>query len=53
MQKPKKLEGNTLYKARKFEEAKAAYGEAIELNPLDLTFYTNLGAVYFEEKNYD
>lgn len=42
-----------MYKARKFEEAKAAYSEAIELNPEDLTFYTNLAAVYFEEKNYD
>jgi len=42
-----------LYKAKKFEEARAAYSEAIELNPDDLIYYTNLAAVHIEEKNFD
>jgi Flp pilus assembly protein TadD len=46
----KKNQGNALYKARKFEEARAAYSEAIELDPEELIYYTNLGAVFFEEK---
>jgi len=49
----KKLEGNAAYKARKFEEAKTLYQEAIDMNPDELTFYTNKAAVYFEEKDYD
>lgn len=47
------MEGNAAYKARKFEEAIVLYNQAIELNPDELTFYTNLGAVYFEMKNFD
>lgn len=42
-----------MYKAKKFDEAKAAYSMAIELNPEDLIYYTNLAAVHIEEKNFD
>jgi len=49
----KKNQGNALYKDRKFEEAAAAYQEAIDLDPEELVFYTNYAAVRFEEKKYD
>lgn len=49
----KKLEGNAAYKAKNFEEAKALYQEAIDMNPNELTFYTNKAAVHFEEKDFD
>jgi stress-induced-phosphoprotein 1 len=49
----KKNQGNALYKARKFEDARAAYSEAIELDPEELIYYTNLGAVFFEEKKFE
>lgn len=29
------------------------YSKAIELDPTDITFYNNLAAVYFEQKEYD
>lgn len=49
----KKLEGNAAYKARNFEQAIGLYSEAIALNGDELTFYTNLAAVYFEMKEFD
>lgn len=49
----KKLEGNAAYKAKDFPKAISAYSEAIELNPKEATFYTNLAAVYFEMGEYD
>lgn len=49
----KKLEGNTFYKAKDFPNAIRCYSEAIELNPKEMTFYTNLAAVYVESKEYD
>lgn len=49
----KKLEGNAFYKAKDFPKAISAYSEAIELNPKEPTFYTNLAAVYFEMGDYD
>ena len=49
----KKLEGNAFYKAKDFPNAIAKYSEAIELNPKEFTFYTNLSAVHFEKGEYD
>jgi stress-induced-phosphoprotein 1 len=49
----KKEEGNNLYKAKKFEEALAAYDEAIAIDPTNMTFLSNKAAVYFTQKKYD
>ena len=49
----KKLEGNAAYKKKDFPNAIKFYSEAIELNPKEPTFYTNLAAVYFEMGEYD
>jgi len=48
-----KEKGNVLYKAKKFDEAIAAYDEAIALNPTNMTFLSNKAAVYFTLKRYD
>lgn len=48
-----KLKGNELYKAKKFDEALAAYDEAIALDPTSMTFLNNKAAVQFTAKNYD
>jgi stress-induced-phosphoprotein 1 len=42
-----------LYQAKKFEEALAAYDEAIELDETNMTFWSNKAAVYFTQKKYD
>ena len=49
----KKEQGNELYKAKKFEEALKAYDEAISIDPKNMTFLANKGAVYFTQKKYD
>uniref|UniRef100_A0A7S4EFH0 Hsp70-Hsp90 organising protein n=2 Tax=Pseudo-nitzschia australis TaxID=44445 RepID=A0A7S4EFH0_9STRA len=49
----KKEEGNSLYKAKKFQEALAAYDEAIAIDPTCMTFLLNKAAVYFTMKKYD
>ena len=49
----KKLEGNAFYKKKDFPNAIANYSAAIELNPKEFTFYTNLAAVHFEMGEYD
>jgi stress-induced-phosphoprotein 1 len=51
--KTKKEEGNELYKAKKFEEALAAYDEAIAIDPTNMTFISNKAAVHFAQKKYD
>lgn len=51
--KQKKEEGNELYKAQKFDDALAAYDEAIGLDPTNMTFLSNKAAVYFSQKKYD
>lgn len=43
-----KEEGNTLYKARKFDEALAKYREASSLDPENMVYHSNLAAVFFE-----
>jgi len=47
-----KQEGNDAYKKKDFPTALAKYGQAIELDPNEITFYLNTAAVYFEMKNY-
>merc|ERR1711937_298219 len=49
----KKEEGNKLYKAKKFEEALAAYDEAFAIDPTCMTYLLNKAAVYFAQKKYD
>ncbi|KAJ1822164.1 Hsp90 cochaperone [Coemansia sp. RSA 2598] len=48
-----KNQGNSAYKARKFEEALEHYNKAIELDGSDITFWNNKAAVYFEMGKYD
>ncbi|KAJ7929167.1 activator of Hsp70 and Hsp90 chaperone [Mycena leptocephala] len=45
--------GNEAYKKRDFEEAATQFSKAWDLWPKDITFLTNLGAVYFEQGDYD
>ncbi|WVO16413.1 hypothetical protein L204_104088 [Cryptococcus depauperatus] len=47
-----KAKGNACYKARNFEEAVQLYSKAWDLYPKDVTFLTNLSAVYFEQGDY-
>lgn len=44
--------GNAAYKAKKFEEAIANYEKAIAALPDEITYYNNLAAVKFEQKEY-
>ncbi|WWC89605.1 uncharacterized protein L201_004530 [Kwoniella dendrophila CBS 6074] len=48
-----KTKGNASYKARKFDEAIELYSKAWEVYPKDVTFLTNLSAVYFEKGEYE
>lgn len=47
-----KESGNAAYKKRDFATAHQHYDKAIELEPTNITFYTNKSAVLFEEKKY-
>jgi stress-induced-phosphoprotein 1 len=49
----KKQEGNAFYKAKNFEQAVAAYDEAIVLDPTNMTYHSNKAAVFFAQKRYD
>jgi tetratricopeptide (TPR) repeat protein len=49
----KKLEGNEFYKKKDFNKALELYSAAIELNPSELLYYTNMAAVFIEQKKYD
>lgn len=44
--------GNAAYKNKDFETALTHYNKAIEHDPTDITFYSNIAAVYFEKKDY-
>lgn len=48
----KKEEGNEFYKKKEFDQALAAYDEAIQLDPTNMTFLSNKAAVYFTQKKY-
>jgi len=48
-----KDKGNQLYKEKRFDEAHAAYDEAISLNPNNMTLLSNKAAVYLTTKKYD
>jgi len=48
-----KAEGNNFYKAKKFSEALEKYQAAIDTNPDEITYYSNVAAVYFEMKEFD
>ncbi|CAG0895523.1 unnamed protein product [Cyprideis torosa] len=45
--------GNAAYKKKDFETALKHYQKAAELDPSELTYLSNQGAVYFEMKKYD
>jgi stress-induced-phosphoprotein 1 len=44
--------GNESYKKKDFAKAIVHYSKAIQLDPVDITFYNNLAAVYFEQKDF-
>lgn len=48
-----KDQGNECYKKKDFENALKHYQNAIDSDPTDITFYTNMAAVYFEQKEYE
>lgn len=48
----KKL-GNEAYKKKEFQTAISHYEKAISLNATELTFHSNLAAVYFEMKDFE
>lgn len=45
--------GNECYKKKDLDSALKHYQKAIEYDPTDITFYTNMAAVYFEQKEYE
>ncbi|KAJ2950290.1 hypothetical protein O0L34_g11655 [Tuta absoluta] len=45
--------GNECYKKKDFDNAVKHYQKAIEHDSSDITFYTNMAAVYFEQKEYE
>uniref|UniRef100_A0A2A4JPQ5 Stress-induced-phosphoprotein 1 n=1 Tax=Heliothis virescens TaxID=7102 RepID=A0A2A4JPQ5_HELVI len=48
-----KDQGNECYKKKDLESALKHYQKAVEYDPTDITFYTNMAAVYFEQKEYE
>lgn len=44
--------GNEAYKKKDFETALKHYNKAISIFPTDITYYNNIAAVYFEQKEY-
>ena len=45
-----KASGNDAYKKKDFVNAVNNFKAAIELDPTEITYYTNLAAVHFETK---
>lgn len=50
--KREKDEGNAAYKKKDFDTALVHYSKAIEHDPTDITFYSNIAAVHFELKDF-
>ncbi|CRK94060.1 CLUMA_CG007583, isoform A [Clunio marinus] len=50
--KKEKDAGNAAYKKKDFNTALDHYKKAIEHDPTDITFYSNIAAVYFEQKDF-
>lgn len=50
--KQAKEAGNEFYKKKDFAKALENYEKAIEHDPTDITFYSNIAAVYYEQKQY-
>jgi len=48
-----KAKGNTAYKAKQFDEAVTHYEAAIAELPEEMTYYNNLAAVRFEQKQFE
>jgi stress-induced-phosphoprotein 1 len=48
-----KTRGNNYYKQKQFPEAIACYEEAIEKDPSNMSYISNLAAVRLELKEYD
>lgn len=51
--KQQKELGNDAYKKKNFEKALEHYNKALSLDPIDITYYNNIAAVYFEQKEYE
>jgi stress-induced-phosphoprotein 1 len=47
-----KSEANNLYKNKQFDEATQKYLEAASLDPTNMVYHSNIGAVYFEQGEY-
>ena len=45
--------GNKAYKSKNFAKAHHHYGNAIDLDPNNIVFYTNKSAVLFEEERFE
>jgi len=45
--------GNAEYKKKNFEGALEHYRKALSLDPVNMTYKTNIAAVYFEQKKYE
>lgn len=48
-----KAQGNEYYKKKEFESALKYYLEAMDMNPDEIIYYSNIGACYIEMKQYD
>lgn len=48
-----KEKGNACYKKKDFSNAITHYTRAIDNDPTNITYYNNLAAVYFEQKEYE
>lgn len=48
-----KEKGNAAYKKKNFSVALEHYNKAFELDSTDMTYLTNLAAVYFEQKEFE
>lgn len=47
-----KLKGNEFYKKKEFVQALEHYNAAVAHDPTDITYYNNIAAVYFEQKEF-